>query len=535
MKKHVKALALSLCCLMGLATVACSNPTPTGPVGPTGPKDGSIYTKDAVIYDVDAIEMITGDALDRTIDDNGNKFRYMSRNYLKFKDDDLAGTDNGHMFYSEKYQKMFLLFGDTYTSNRSGESESGEDYTLREWLSNFMAITTDMDLNDGLEFDDVHRDANGKAAAIIEGKHFEVSDCVANGLERTKINQGGIEVPKGYAGYGTLYSFYESVRNFGTGGTWRVNYQGAIKSTDGGVTWERVHDLTWFDTATNKFKYCLYSAAEEVSQATDISITSESQITDQMIAEAREKIPNAEQRVNPYFDQCYPLDGKDGYMYLFGRASGRQHGIKVARVTWDNIEKFEEYEYYCGNEGATSAKPYGDMSKPIWKKGYEGLKAINNHEVGYVFAHGQDEVTSSFSAMYNEYLGKWMIVYYQPPNFASGNNVFMSPQKVGFRLSDVPWGNYGKFHTIMEQDFFAPEGVNTGDGDILEFKGYDFDEKGFAQNENDIASSFKSNKAIKLYGGFVHEKYQEENGKIFYIIITLDGIYNSALFRVTLN
>ena len=399
---------------------------------------------------------------------------------------------------------MFLLFGDTYGSDRK-DTELGEDTTSRNWLSNFMAITSDTDLNDGLEFDDLYRKGGtypqDKACAIIEGKHEDLTNCINKGWERTKINQGGIEAPDG-----TLYSFYESVRNFGANGTWMVNYQGAIKSTDGGVTWERVHDLTWFVDVDNHFDYAVKSAEETVAEAARSSELTEA-------AEIKGLIKNAEEREAPYFAQCYPLDGKDGYMYLFGRARGRQHGIKVARVLWDNIENFEEYEYYQGmNADGT----------PKFIKGYDGMKALNNDEVGYVFAHGQDEVTSSFSACYNEYLGKWMICYYQPPYFAEGNNVKMSPEKVGFRLSDTVWGNYGRFHTIMEQDFFAPNGVDTP-SDILEFNGYNAD------------ASWKTNKIIKLYGGFVNEKYQEQNGKIFYMIMTLSGPYNSALFRITLN
>ena len=73
MKKHVKALALSLCLLIGLTTGCAPKAiTPTS-------KDGNVYSKDSIIFDVVAIEMITGDT--NRAYANGKNYNYQSISY----------------------------------------------------------------------------------------------------------------------------------------------------------------------------------------------------------------------------------------------------------------------------------------------------------------------------------------------------------------------------------------------------------------------------------------------------------------------
>ena len=491
MKKLIKQLCFLLCFVFVFSAVGCGDQSKL-----------SKYTKDDLVLSVDGVELITGDN-PYVVGENDTTFVYTSRNHKNFRVDDVGGTDLGVPFYNSVTDEMYLLFGDTYGASSSN------------WRSSVMAISKDYNLSDGLTFDDWWRGTSRQAAAVIEGKHFDSSYCIANGTERTKIPQGGIEVN------GTVYIFYESIRNFGAGGTWRVNYQGVIKSTDNCQTFERVHDLTWFNI-TDHFNYALYSAAEDWVDATNIDVQTEKDITPQMLEEAREKISRAEERNAPYFSQCYPVDGKDGYVYVFGRKGGRQHGIKVARVAYENIEDFEYYEYFCGNED-------DDPSKPIWKQSFEGLKEINNDTVGYVLASNDDEPASNMSVMWNEYLGKWVLFYFRPQRFAPDGEAYY-PISYGFRLSDTVWGNYGEYHKVLEHDIFFPDGA---DGNFV-FKGYDYAEKGFAKNKKDDASSFKMNWSVDFYAGFVHEKYQEENGKVFYFILTFADVYNSALMKVTL-
>jgi len=541
MKKLFRALCLFLSLIFVFGAVGCADPVeppvtdpavtdpavtdpavtdppvtepPVVEVDPIDKSKLSLYTKDSYIMSVDGVELITGDN-PFVIGASGATFRYNSRNHKNFMSDDIGGTDLGVPVYNSVTGEMYLLYGDTYGTGRA-LTEDGQDRG-KNWRSSVMAISKDFDLSDGLTYDGWYRGDSDQAEAVIEGKHFERADCISKGLEQTKIPQGGIEIN------GTVYIFYESIRNFGGGGTWRVNYSGVIKSTDNCQTFERVHDLTWFNDNSNHFTYALYSAAQDWADATNTDVDSENDITAEMIAEASKKIENPKRREAPYFAQCYPVDGKDGYVYIFGRKGGRQHGIKVARVAYENFEDFDSWEYYCGNED-------NDPNKPIWKKGYQGLRAINNDTTGYVLATNEDEPSSNMSVMYNEYLGKWMLFYFRPAKTdETGEEVY--PISIGFRLSDTVWGNYGEFHKVLEKDIFYPDGPKGQ----FKFIGYDYAEEGFVKNVNHDAASFKMNKDVDFYAGFVHEEYQEQDGRVFYFVMTLSGVYNSVLMKVTLN
>jgi len=503
MKKGIKVLALSLCFVFCFATLGLA-----APVSGNADVTKRVYTRDAAVQNVEGIEFITGDYSGAFKPGTTEKYLYKSRNHQALEGADVGGTDLGIPFYNSNDGKMYILFGDTYGHGRTTD---GEDVS-RNWRSSVMAISDDFDLSDGLTFNDWYGSNSGTvpAKSLIKGKHIAKNECIEYGYERTKIPQGGIEVN------GTVYVFYESIRFFGEAGFWTVNYQGAIKSTDNCKTWERVHDLTWFADVTDdsKFDYAVYSAAEDCADAGDLTYKDGRFPSKAEIDAAYEKIDNAKDREAPYFSQAYPVDGKDGYVYLFGRKAGRQNGIKVARVAYANIEDFDSYEYFCGNEN-------NDPNKPIWKKGTEGLEAINNDTVGYVLASGKNEPASNMSVMYNEYLGKWMLFYYRPAVEAEGNGVQYYTDMIGFRLSDTIWGNYGEFHKLIERDFFQPDGEDSNfmfddtagaTGDIYTWKG-----------------------GFRFYGGGCHEMYQEENGKIFYFIATIGGIYNSFVCKVTLN
>ena len=393
-----------------------------------------------------------------------------SDNHAKFPEAEVCGTDLGVPFYNSKNDTMYLLFGDTFGPRGSG---------ITKWRSSVMSYSTDYDLKDGLTFDGWFSDQNGLyATAVSEGKHYPREEL----KERTKIPQGGIEVN------GTVYIYYESIRTWGKPGTWYVNYQGVLKSTDNCKTFERVPDLTWFTSTTDEhFEYAKYSATWDYwGNDTDAVID------------------RAEEREAPYFAQCYPVDGKDGYVYIFGRKAGRQNGVKVARVKYEDIEKFSEHEYYAGND---------KEGNPIWIKGYEGLKAINNDTVGFILASNENEPTSNMSVMYNEYLGKWMFVYFRPAvEDENGNKIY--DNSLGFRLSDVPYGNYGEYHQIFDKSFFTKDGVHHS------FMGVDW----VFTRPNSV-----------FYSAFIHEKYTEEKGKVFYLIVSITNpIYNSILMKVEL-
>ncbi len=449
------------------------------------------YTRDSIVKKVSGVEFLTGKRT-ATVKETGKTFYYESKNLLKFPDDDVCGTDGGEIFYNSKTDTTFILFGDSYAAGKMNAAGEAPD---RQWRSNLLAMTKDTDASDGISFDGWFRGNKGKACAIVEGKHLPVPECKEHGYERTKIPMGGIEIN------GTVYVYYESIRYFLRGGFWKVNYGGVIKSTDNCKTFERVPDLTWFPSVTDQFDYALVSATQSWED-TD----KQPEVNKKTIAAAKKKISRADERVAPYFAQCYPLDGKDGYVYIFGRRGGRQHGIKMMRVRYENIEKFDEHEYYLGND------KNGD---PIWEKGYEGLAKLNNDEVGYVLASNEDEPASNMSAMWNEYLGKWMLVYYRPKRVdEEGKEIY--PASIGFRLSDVPYGNYGEYHTIIDPEFYVKD-------DHYGFLGFEW-----SYGEPYVATAV-------FYGAFVHEKYTEEKGKVFYLIHAIaPPVYNCVLIKIEL-
>jgi len=426
---------------------------------------------DKLVKKVEGVEFLTGRIYSRKELTDEEKI-IDTRNHRKFPEADVWGTDLGALFYNSKDDNMYVIFGDTF-----GERGSG----LTRWRSNTLAYSRDYkNLSNGFEFDGWYTEGknDGYARAVSDGKHFPREEL----KERTKIHQAGIEVN------GTCYVYCEAIRTWGTPGTWYVNYEGVFKSTDNCKTWERVHDLTWFPSTTDEFFDYAYETAtwDYWGNPTDV------------------KIDRAKERENPYFAQCIPTDGKDGYIYIFGRKPGRHTGVKVARVKYEDIEKFAEHEYYCGND---------DNGEPIWIKGYEGLKAINNDTVGFILATNENEPTSNMTVMWNEYLKKWMFVYFRPAKFdEEGNKIY--DNSMGFRLSDTIWGNYGEYHQIFDKSLF------TKDGEHHSFIGVDW--------------VFKRPNSV-FYGACGHEKFQEENGKIFYLIVSITNpIYNTVLVKVEL-
>jgi carbohydrate-binding protein len=157
---------------------------------------------------------------------------------------------------------------------------------------------------------------------------------------------------------------------------------------------------------------------------------------------------------------------------VYGRRGGRQYGATIARVAEQNIERFDEYEYYVNDNGVRS-----------WVKGADGLAAINAHErESYVV----DLPVSNFSVAYNNYLGGWIAMYYKP---ARG---------IVMRVAPTPYGPFGD-----ETDVLLPsEKLPCG--------------------------------KIGLYGGFTHELMSANAGKTIYFIASQwnTEAYCSELFEL---
>lgn len=348
------------------------------------------------------------------------------------------GTDLGIPVYSSKENNLWIFFGDTFDRPFPKDNGDGKAY----WRGTVIGKMEKFNPED-FKFDTFVLDENGLASDQIIAHHKKDSDY----YEVTKICQGAVEVN------GVMYAFYESIRHWGQPGYWDVNYGGAIKSSDGGKTWERVFDLTWVESATSEFAGVIKEIAEQGTDLKPSGITI-----------------NLEERVGPAFGQLYPIDGKDGYIYLYGRHGGRWHGIVCARVKKENIEKFNEYEYLLGYDG----------DKPIWIKGKEGLKAMNENEFQMIKAP-----VSNMSVCYNNYLRKWMVVYYKPY------------YGIVYHTAETPYGPFSDLEVMLSNDYPFPCGKY-------------------------------------IYGGFTHEMLTNDNGQTIYLLISqwTDIIYGVELFEV---
>ena len=365
---------------------------------------------------------------------------------------DVYGTDLGVPVYSPSQQRMYFLFGDT-----SGVSEI-DPTKKKNWRTTVAGYTELLDFSEGIRWDGFLDDGTGMARELVKALHQTGS----NTKEISKICQGGIELD------GKLYFFYESIRRWGESGYWDVNYGGVIRSDDGGKTFEKVYDLSWIEP-TDENDVLL---ATRLIQA-DINLGSVAVDFD------------GPSHVVPGFGQLYPLDGKDGYVYLFGRFGGRQKGIKVARVKREDFERFSAYEYLVRYENG----------EPVWLPYREGIDAITADPTA---ADVIPAPTSNMAVHWNEYLGKWVLTYYR------------TKSGICYATADHPYGPYSRPYlliSIKEPKLTADLPSKSG--------------------------------ASGLYGGFTHEMMNREYGKIMPVVISQWYItsagprfYGSKMFEI---
>lgn len=292
---------------------------------------------------------------------------------------DVNGTDLGIPVYSKKENALWLFFGDTFSTPLPSDEN---------WRGTVIGKITNFDFSDGIKIDNFVLDEKGRALGLI--RHHKCKN--EEEFEVTKIAQGAVEVN------GTMYAFYESIRKWGEPGYWDVNYSGVCKSSDGGLSWTRVYELSWVNDIEKHFE----TVKQLVEEKEDFSPSGVN--------------IDIKSHYCPAFSQIYPFEGKDGYIYITGRRGGRQYGAVIGRVLKDKIECFDEYEYYVFKDGERS-----------WVKGVEGLKLINeNEEASYIV----EKPVSNFTIAYNQYLNKYINVYFKP--------------YVGIvlRKSDTPYGPF---------------------------------------------------------------------------------------------
>ena len=240
------------------------------------------------------------------------------------------GTDLGIPFTLPD-NRVMLLYGDTF----SGDNMRGT------WNSNFMAITSDKNLADGLTFDEVVSKKFGTDSEIIlpfaQGAHNSGSEANI-GTEVTKIPTGGISIGN------NVYIFYMSIRYWGVGGSWLVTYNQCVKASDNTYQqFDNVESLKWSE--------------EEFY----------------------------------YGGQIYPFKNPqdEEHIYFTSIPGGRNDGAVMFRVDVDKFENRDEYEYL--------------VAKDNWVKGDEGMKRLNDSPY-YVFSPSVSEPSLFFSTYLNKWV-----------------------------------------------------------------------------------------------------------------------------------
>lgn len=189
-------------------------------------------------------------------------------------------------------EKFAHLYGDTF---------SGTDVNRGYWNSNFIAISKQQDLDNGLVFEDVIKDEHGNIKPFSQGKHNRNEPGnldIAKGKEVTKIPTGGISL-NGY-----LYIYYMSVRYWGEHGEWYVTRNTLVKS--------KVDDLKNFEEVGVNFHW-------DESKAFG--------------------------QINPFINEFDPNN-----IYFTCIPGGRNGAMSLMRVAKEYIEDKNEYEVLNENK-----------------------------------------------------------------------------------------------------------------------------------------------------------------------------------------
>ncbi len=166
----------------------------------------------------------------------------------------------------------------------------------------------------------------------------------------------------------------------------------------------------------------------------------------------------------PNFGQIYPVEDPNDpdTIYLLAIPGGRNGGAVLARVNKTDFENRDEYEYYVANN--------------TWIKGDLGLQSLLIDPY-YII----NPTVSEISAMYNDYLDKWMVVFLR-----GGSVIMMTADEL-----TGPWS--------------APETITT-------------------------ASRYSG-----LYGGFVIPEFTAYDDRKFYIQLSRWlPIYQTMLLEIVL-
>lgn len=306
----------------------------------------------------------------------------------------IGGTDLGIMWdggirLGERF--VHVAFGDTFANaNMTGD-----------WRSNVLLISTDNDLTNGLQL--VQTGYAGRVIGPFKGR------LGLFGSEVTQIPTSGIQID------GKQFVNFMSVKSWDTPGRWTTNYSAISVYDQSQDKWvlapSTIRSAGWFRSSTR------YVAGSQNFQQAAYVLQPEDQV------------------------------GEDGvrYLYAFGTPSGRAGSAYVSRVAEGSVTDLSKYEYWDGskwvrNRPAVAAPIIGDSKRSTGLFGFV-VDWANDPNVfggylGGLFGAKTGGNVSEMSVQYNEYLGKYVVLY------GDGNN------NIRLRTADTPEGPWSAPVTV---------------------------------------------------------------------------------------
>lgn len=318
----------------------------------------------------------------------------------------IGGTDLGIMWdggirLGERF--VHVAFGDTFANaNMTGD-----------WRSNVLLISTDNNLTNGLQL--VQTGYAGRFIGPFKGR------LGLFGSEVTQIPTSGIQID------GKQFVNFMSVKSWDTPGRWTTNYSAISVYDQSQDKWvlapSTIRSAGWFRSSTR------YVAGSQNFQQAAYVLQPEAQV------------------------------GEDGvrYLYAFGTPSGRAGSAYVSRVAEGSVTDLSKYEYWDGskwvrNRPAVAAPIIGDSKRSTGLFGFV-VDWANDPNVfggylGGLFGAKTGGNVSEMSVQYNEYLGKYVVLY------GDGNN------NIRLRTADTPEGPWSAPVTVATSkqypDLYAP-------------------------------------------------------------------------------
>lgn len=302
------------------------------------------------------------------------------------------GTDLGIMWENGLTGNIQLAFGDTF----SGPNMTGD------WRSNVLLLSQDKNLTNGLSLLQT-----GYAYQFIPRNSGVLFPFL--GSEVTVIPTSAISVDN------QQYVNYMSVKSWDTPGRWTTNYSA----------------ISMYNQATDKWVL----VPSTIRSASWFGSTKPYVPGNQNFQQAAYVLQPA--------DQVAPGDTQ--YLYAFGTPSGRAGSAYLSRVAVDDVNNLAKYQYWNGKAWVTgkpvAATPIiGDSTHSAGLFG-PVIDWANNPNVlggmlGGLFGAKTGGNVSEMSVQYNDYLGKYVMMY------ADGKN------NVKLRYADEPNGQWSAPITV---------------------------------------------------------------------------------------